>query len=85
METESNNNKLTKKELSLDIFGVVLMDILALSGVVAVAHTALVNSYAGSDFVGIVIIGVLFILWGALYTSAVIGEARKRFVKYGVE
>ena len=61
----------TKKELGLDALGVILIDLMALAGIVAAA------TYVGSDPTGSIALMAIFALWGGLYTLAVIAEDRK--------
>ena len=64
-------NKLTKKELALDILATTLMDALALAGIVSVVPQA------EHDLSGTIAVILIFVFLGAVYTGIVIGEDYK--------
>ena len=65
---KSGNSKPAKKELMLDILATVLLDALALAGII------LVIPYAQDDSVGTIAVMLIFVVLGASYTGIVIGE-----------
>ena len=65
---ENGNSKPAKKELMLDILATVLLDALALAGII------LVIPYAQDDTVGTIAVMLIFVVLGASYTGIVIGE-----------
>ena len=78
-EEENESNKSSKKDLTLDVIGTVLLDVLALVGIVLVIIQTFTIPHTASELVGNVAIILIFLVLGAAYTIVVAGEAYREF------
>ena len=68
---ENGTTRLPRKDRVLDILGIIVLDAIALAGIVATIFEIMTGTHTGSELVGIVVVMLIFLLLAFIYTIVV--------------